>query len=70
LECDRCGSSGALYTIAYGEEGTLEFVLCDRHNSPLEKMKTLSYGTWHEPKKPRKRGIHKVDPATVPKKST
>lgn len=61
LECDRCGNPGKPYMVQYDHEGTMEFILCEKHNGPLEKLKGLSYGTWKDPKPKRKRGIQKVD---------
>lgn len=68
LECDRCGNEGTAYTVTYDGNGVKEFILCERHNGPLEKLRDLSYGTWREPKATRKRGIQKVDLNEVTKK--
>lgn len=65
LRCDRCSNEGTVYTVTFDDEGSREFVLCERHNGPLEKLRGLSYGTWHEKKPKRKRGIHKVDPKDI-----
>lgn len=60
LRCDRCSSSGTVYVVTFDQEGAREFVLCDKHNGPLERLKTVEYGTWKDAPKKRKRGIQKV----------
>ena len=65
LECDRCSQPGVEYRVMFDEEGFMEFILCEKHNGPLEKLRNLSYGTWREKKPQRKRGIKKVDLADI-----
>lgn len=45
LVCDRCEQPGAVFTVAY-EDGVMEFVLCEKHEGPLRKLRDLKYGTW------------------------
>jgi hypothetical protein len=71
LKCDRCGAAAKAYCVHFDEDDKMrEFILCDKHNGFLEKLRGLDYGTWIEPKKPRKRGIQKVNLADVPKKQS
>ena len=70
LECDRCGNEGTAYTVTYDGYGVKEFILCEKHSGPLERLKDLSYGTWRDPKPTRKRGIQKVDLSEVTKKKS
>lgn len=65
LVCDRCGNEGTVYTVTFDDEGVKEFVLCEKHNGRLEQLRGLSYGTWHDKKPKRKRGIHKVKPEEI-----
>ena len=65
LRCDRCNNEGAVYTVTFEDDGVKEFVLCERHNGRLEQLRGLSYGTWHDKKPKRKRGIHKVKPEEI-----
>lgn len=65
LRCDRCNAEGTVYTVRFDDEGVKEFVLCGKHNARLEQLRGLSYGTWHDMKPKRKRGIHKVDPKDI-----
>ena len=60
LRCDRCTAEGTPYVVTFDGDGAREFILCEKHNGPLEKLRALQYGTWKEPAKPRKRGITKV----------
>lgn len=60
LRCDRCSNSGTVYVVSFDAQGSKEFVLCDKHNGPLERLKGVDYGTWKDAPKKRKRGITKV----------
>ena len=46
--------------MSFDAQGSKEFVLCDKHNGPLERLKGVDYGTWKDAPKKRKRGITKV----------
>lgn len=61
LQCDKCTQPGIPYSVTFDGDGAMEFILCEKHNGPLEKLRGLDYGTWIPPKPTRKRGIHKVD---------
>lgn len=60
LRCDRCSHEGTAYKVTFDDEGAMEFILCEKHNGPLEKLRGLAYGTWIDQKPKRKRGIQKV----------
>lgn len=49
-----------MYVVTFDAEGAREFVLCDKHNGPLERLKAVEYGVWKDAPKKRKRGITKV----------
>ena len=49
------------------EEGSKEFILCEKHNAPLEKLREVGYGTWRKKPGPRKRGITKVSLDEIPR---
>lgn len=68
LQCDRCSNSGKAYTVVFDGEGSKEFILCEKHNGPLEKLREVPYGVWKNPRKPRKRGIQKVKLEEIPRK--
>lgn len=68
LRCDRCSQEGHCYVVDFGDEQVREFILCDKHSGPLEKLRLVEYGEWKTPKRPRKRGIQKIDPKDIPRK--
>lgn len=45
LECDRCTAEGEPYEVKF-PDGTKEFILCERHAGPFQKLKEAEYGTW------------------------
>ena len=55
LRCDRCTHEGLAYNVSFGDDGQREFVLCDKHNGPLEKLREVEYGTWVDQPTARKR---------------
>lgn len=59
LECDRCGNEGESYKVQFPDGETREFILCDKHNAQLVKLRELPYGTWVSAKK--RRAFKKVD---------
>lgn len=72
LECDKCGaeiSPDNVYPVTF-PEGVKEFMLCDKHNTQILRLRDADYGTWKKApaRRGRKRGINKVDLAEVKKR--
>lgn len=67
LRCDRCSNEGHCYTVDFGDEQVKEFILCDKHSGPLEKLRGLDYGEWRKPRLRRRRGIQKINPEDIPR---
>lgn len=60
LECDRCGAANSTaYTMVF-PEGTKEFVLCEKHDTPLRRLRDATYGEWKTKEGPKRRTFKKT----------